>query len=91
MSDQEAKPTVQQVSVKLRDAQGSEIEFKVKGSTKFSKIAATYATKKGINPDSIKFVLNGETLNKDSEKSVTDHGIEDGDVIDVETAQVGGC
>ncbi|KAJ3367068.1 Small ubiquitin- modifier 3 [Allomyces javanicus] len=96
MADQkpDVKPaaggTVQQVSLKLRDQQNNEIEFKVKSTTKFQKIAKAYADKKGVDVNSLRFNLDGDRVDIQSEQTVADLGLEDGDSIDVTTFQVGG-
>ncbi|KAJ3370948.1 hypothetical protein GGF31_003678 [Allomyces arbusculus] len=43
----------QQISIRLRDRQNNEIEFKTKSTTKFHKIAKAYADKKGIDLNSL--------------------------------------
>ncbi|KAJ3370946.1 Small ubiquitin- modifier 1 [Allomyces arbusculus] len=81
---------VQQVTLKLRDPQGSEIEFKVKSTTKFQKIAKAYADKKNIDLAGLRFQVDGERVDLLSEQTVGELDLEDGDIVDVVINQVGG-
>ncbi|KAJ3367070.1 Small ubiquitin- modifier 1 [Allomyces javanicus] len=79
---------VQQVTLKLQDSNGNEIEFKVKSTTKFQKIAKAYADKKNIDVSTLRFNIDGEPVV--FEKTVGELDLVDGDVVDVEMKQVGG-
>ncbi|ORZ29592.1 ubiquitin-2 like Rad60 SUMO-like-domain-containing protein [Catenaria anguillulae PL171] len=79
--------TVTQVSLKLRDHTGSEIEFKVKSTTKFSKVAKAYAEKKGLTLADLRFDFDGNRIRPEQDETIDDLDLQDGDTIDVATAQ----
>ncbi|ORZ29593.1 ubiquitin-related domain-containing protein [Catenaria anguillulae PL171] len=81
---------VSQVTLKLRDQGGSEIEFKVKSTTKFSKVAKAYAEKKGLDIKEIRFMFEGQRMRIDGDSTVEEIDLQDGDIIDVEQNQIGG-
>ncbi|KAJ3367069.1 Small ubiquitin- modifier 1 [Allomyces javanicus] len=82
---------LQQVMLKFRDPQGNEMEFKVKSTTKFHKIAKAYADKKNIDLAGLRFQVDGERVDLLSEQTVGELDLEDGDIVDVEINQVGGA
>ncbi|KNE56128.1 hypothetical protein AMAG_01964 [Allomyces macrogynus ATCC 38327] len=90
---------VQQVTLKLRDPQGNEIgecqllspKFKAKSTTWFHKIAKAYADKKNIDLAGLRFQVDGERVELQSEQTVGELELEDGDTADVEINQVGGA
>lgn len=47
-----------------------------------------YGQKKGLNPDNISFIFDGQRLNVT--QTAGDAGIEDGDMIETKVKQVGG-
>ncbi len=53
------------------------------------KICAAYAKQKGVSEESIKFMFDGERINKGH--SVAEAGMADGDQMDCVIAQVGGA
>ncbi|KAI9218235.1 ubiquitin-related domain-containing protein [Blastocladiella britannica] len=89
---EENKPDVAQVTIKVRDGGSSEsvIEFRVKSSAKFSRIAKAYAQKRDMNLDNCRFVFDGETIKNTSEQTIAELGIEDGDFVDMNLGQIGG-
>ncbi|KAI9222916.1 ubiquitin-related domain-containing protein [Blastocladiella britannica] len=84
------KPDVAHITIKLRDQQQSEIDFKVKSSTRFSRIAKAYADKKGITSEDCRFSYDGSRLLHTDDRSLADIGIENDDIIDVDLVQIGG-
>jgi len=84
-ADDKSKEAMQ---LTIRDQNGDHVQFRVRKSTKFSKIFKAYGKKKGLKTDSMKFQYDGETLLGD--KTPADHGIEDGEQIDVTVSQDGG-
>ena len=51
------------LDLKVRDGNGAVTHFKVKKSTKFRKILTAYAGKAGINPDTIRMMVDGQRVN----------------------------
>lgn len=62
--------------------------FKVKKTTKFSKIFKAFCDRKGVAVDSISFVYDGKRLNGDHAPKM--YEMEDDDVIDAMIQQQGG-
>jgi len=76
------------INVKVVSSTGDEIFFKIKRSTKLSKLQGAYATKVGKDVASIRFLYDGSRINDDDTPSSLD--MEDNDTIDVMVEQVGG-
>ncbi|KAG2493853.1 hypothetical protein HYH03_008069 [Edaphochlamys debaryana] len=72
-----------------RAQDGSEVQFKIKKTTKLEKVFNAYAQKKGMDVKELRFVADGNVLG--TELTAGDAGLEDGDVIDAMVTQVGGC
>lgn len=77
------------ITIKVKDAAGDEMSFKVKKSTKLEKIFDAYAGRKGISAASLKFMLDGERLKGDQTPKMLE--LEDNDQIDAVLEQTGGC
>ena len=88
----DVKPDVsadkQSITVKLKKQDGNEVFFKVKKSTKFSKIFSTFAQREGVPVNTFKFTYDGEKLNPDSSPEA--EGMEEGEQVDVEVRMGGG-
>ncbi|EED93352.1 predicted protein, partial [Thalassiosira pseudonana CCMP1335] len=67
---------------------GEETFFKIKRSTKMSKVFATYAGRKGVQEGSIRFLLDGERIPGDATPKTLE--LEDQDQIDCMLEQTGG-
>lgn len=77
------------IHLNLKSEDGEEITFKVKNTTKFSKIFQKYCEKKNIaNYNSVRFLFEGERINDNL--CPNEMGIENNDEIDVRFEQVGG-
>ena len=76
------------LDLKVRDGNGAVTHFKVKKSTKFRKILTAYAGKAGINPDTIRMMVDGQRVNL--EQCPGDYDMESGDQIDAMVEQQGG-
>ena len=76
------------ITITVRDAAGTEVQFKVKKTTKFEKIFGAYAQRLGINTSSLRFVLDGNRVTGDQTPKMLE--MEDGDQLDVRIEQVGG-
>jgi hypothetical protein len=59
--DTDVKPDIKQgpITIVVRAQNNSELAFKVKGGTTFSKIVNAYCKNKGINPKSVRFHNDG--------------------------------
>ncbi|KAH0580776.1 Ubiquitin-like protein SMT3 [Termitomyces sp. J132] len=100
MSDNETSQQSRQEDVKSEDANstinikvvsstGEEVFFKIKRSTKLSKLQGAYANKVGKDVSSIRFLYDGSRISEDDTPTSLD--MEDNDTIDVMVEQVGGC
>ena len=67
---------------------GEETFFKVKMSTWMEKVFQTYAQRKGVELNSIRFLLDGTRVQNDA--TSTELGLEDQDQIDCMLYQTGG-
>jgi len=76
------------INIKVVSATGDEVFFKIKRSTKLSKLQGAYANKVGKDVGSIRFLYDGNRINDDDTPSTLD--MEDNDTIDVMVEQVGG-
>ncbi|KAL3768387.1 hypothetical protein ACHAWO_010619 [Cyclotella atomus] len=76
------------ITIRVRDQTGEETFFKIKKTTKMTKVFANYASRKGVQPDSIRFLLDGERIPNDATPESLD--LEDQDQIDCMLEQTGG-
>ena len=65
------------------------MHFKIKKSTKMSKVFEAYAQRRGVAAGSIRFMLDGQRVQAD--KTADEAAIEDGDQLDALAQQTGGC
>ena len=68
---------------------GEETMFKIKKSTKMSKVFKAYASRKGVEEGSLRFLLDGERISETDTPKMLE--LEDEDQIDCVLAQVGGA
>eukprot|EP00947_MAST-08B_sp_MAST-8B-sp1_P001632 g1632.t1 len=77
------------ITIRVKASTGEETFFKVKKTTKMSKIFGAYANRQGVQLNSLKFMLDGERVNpEDTPKTLE---LEDQDQIDAFLEQVGGA
>lgn len=89
MSDEkETKPESEQITIRVRDQTGEETVFKIKKTTKMSKVFGAYATRKGVESNSLRFLLDGERIADDQTPKTLE--LEDQDQIDCVLEQLGG-
>ncbi|ORY49981.1 ubiquitin-like protein [Rhizoclosmatium globosum] len=91
MSDQpkeEPAEGVQHINLKVLGSDGNEIAFKIKRTTPLSKLMDAYSNKTGVDPRSVRFLLDGTRLNGTDTPDSLD--MEEGDVIQTTINQVGG-
>ncbi|THU96051.1 small ubiquitin-related modifier [Dendrothele bispora CBS 962.96] len=77
------------INVKVVSSTGDEVFFKIKRSTKLSKLQGAYAAKVGKDVGSIRFLYDGSRISETDTPASLD--MEDNDTIDVMVEQVGGC
>ncbi|KAJ7659427.1 ubiquitin-like protein [Mycena rosella] len=96
--DHQAAPTQEEVksedalstiNIKVISSTGEEVFFKIKRSTKLSKLQGAYASKVGKDVGSIRFLYDGTRISDDDTPASLD--MEDNDTIDVMVEQVGGA
>eukprot|EP00979_Chaetoceros_neogracilis_P003878 scaffold671_cov286-Chaetoceros_neogracile.AAC.17 len=90
MSDEaETKPEgAEPITIRVKDQTGEETFFKIKKTTKMSKVFETYAQRKGVQVGSLRFLLDGERIEGLSTPKLLE--LEDQDQIDCVLEQVGG-
>ncbi|KAJ2932697.1 hypothetical protein H1R20_g4401, partial [Candolleomyces eurysporus] len=76
------------INIKVVSSTGEEVFFKIKRSTKLSKLQGAYASKVGKDVSSIRFLYDGERIQEEDTPASLD--MEDNDTIDVMVEQVGG-
>jgi small ubiquitin-related modifier len=67
---------------------GEETFFKIKKTTKMSKVFETYAQRKGVQSTSLRFLLDGERIEGDATPKMLE--LDDQDQIDCMLEQTGG-
>ncbi|GFH57312.1 hypothetical protein CTEN210_13788 [Chaetoceros tenuissimus] len=92
MSDEkDTKPDVggsEQITIRVRDQSGEETVFKIKQTTKMSKVFNAYAQRKGLDPKALRFLLDGQRIADDETPKTLE--LEDEDQIDCLLEQLGG-
>ncbi|PWN52931.1 ubiquitin-like protein [Violaceomyces palustris] len=92
MSDQEEqrpKPEApEQLNIKVKDAEGNEVFFKVKKNTRLSKLKRAYAERMGKPENSVRFIFDGQRIGDDD--TADSLGMDDQDEIDAMIEQLGG-
>ncbi len=79
---------VENITVKVRDQTGDEMQFRVKKTTKMSKIFDAYAQRRGIAAASLRFLLDGERIQPEQTPKMLE--LDDESQIDVVLETVGG-
>jgi hypothetical protein len=87
--DIKAEAAAPQVSLKVVNADGAEVYFKIKRGTVLRKLMDAYCKKQGIARTSVRFLYDGAPI--DENKTPDDLEMEDDDVIDAMVEQTGGC
>ena len=83
-SDQQAE----QINLKVRDADGNEVQFRIKRHTALRKLMDAYCSRKGVDLASYRFLFDGNRINDDDTPEKL--GMEDMDSIDAMLFQQGG-
>lgn len=77
------------ITLVVKGQDGSDLQFKVKTTTKFEKIFSAYCQRKSIQSSGYKFIFDGDRLQDN--QTPADKDMSDNDVIDAVLEQVGGC
>jgi small ubiquitin-related modifier len=87
--DGDTKPAEEAaITLRVKEPTGEETAFKVKKTTKMSKIFDTFASRKGLSTTMLIFMYDGKRLKGDDTPKM--YEMEDDDQIDVLLHQVGG-
>ncbi|KAF8509480.1 ubiquitin-like protein [Gautieria morchelliformis] len=87
--EQAAKPDPNApINIKVVSSTGEEVFFKIKRSTKLTKLQGAYANKVGKDVANIRFLYDGDRITEDDTPGTL--GMEENDAIDVMVEQVGG-
>merc|ERR1712113_1366338 len=77
------------IQLKVKDQQGSEVQFKIKKSTPVRKLMDAYCSRLGLTASQVRFMVDGERISADD--TAEKLGLEDEDLIDVAMEQTGGA
>lgn len=83
-----AKDGAEFIRLKVMGQDNSEVHFKVKMTTKMSKLKKSYSERQGVPIGYLRFLFDGRRLNDD--ETPKQLGMTDEDVIEVYQEQVGG-
>merc|ERR1712188_358914 len=78
----------QHIQLKVKDQQGSEVQFKIKKTTPLRKLMDAYCSRLGLQASQVRFMVDGERIGPDD--TADKLGLEDEDLIDVAMEQTGG-
>lgn len=76
------------INLKVVGSDSSEVMFKIKRTTKLSKLMQAYCSRVGQASNSLRFLVDGERISGDDTPNTLD--LEDGSAIDAMREQVGG-
>ncbi|EFA78932.1 small ubiquitin-like protein [Heterostelium album PN500] len=79
----------EQINLRVQASDQTEVFFKIKKVTALKKLMDAYCQRQSINPNSIRFLYDGQRLQQ--ERTPKDYNMENNDIIDVVIEQVGGC
>lgn len=86
MAEEGASSSIQ---LKVKNAEGKEVLFKLKMTTPLRKLMDAYCQREGLPVDGVRFLYDGERVNRDQTPEELD--MQDGDEIDALVEQTGGC
>ena len=79
----------EQLNIKVKAQDGSEIFFKIKRSTQLKKLMEAYCQRQGLSNNQCRFIFDGERIKDDDTPETLE--MDNGDEIDVMVEQTGGC
>ena len=77
-----------QVTLRVKDQNGDEMFFKVKGTTNMQKVFDSYAQRKGVQVSALRFMLDGERIQPEDTPKMLE--LEDDVQIDAVLETIGG-
>eukprot|EP01038_Epipyxis_sp_PR26KG_P006399 gene6399-8810_t len=83
-----AAPAEESITLRVRELSGEEMFFKVKKITKLGKIMDSFAQRKGVPLDTLRFRFDGDLINREDTPKMLE--MEENDQIDVVLQQTGG-
>mmetsp|Transcript_9730 Transcript_9730/g.10779 ORF Transcript_9730/g.10779 Transcript_9730/m.10779 type:complete len:93 (+) Transcript_9730:82-360(+) len=81
--------TSEHINLRVIAQDGTEVLFKIKNKTQLRKLMDAYCQRQAIDPNSVRFLYDGERIQEDQTPAGLD--MEDQDVIDAVLQQTGGC
>ena len=78
----------EQLNIKVKAQDGTEIFFKIKKSTQLKKLMDAYCQRQGFSNNQCRFIFDGERIKDDDTPETLE--MENGDEIDVMVEQTGG-
>ena len=78
----------EQLNIKVKAQDGTEIFFKIKKSTQLKKLMDAYCQRQGFSNNQCRFIFDGERIKDDDTPTTLE--MENGDEIDVMVEQTGG-
>lgn len=81
-------PLAVPINIRLVEADGSELAFKVRSTTRFVKVIDAFCSARHIHPNAVRFLFDGQRLSDNDTPQQL--GMQDGDIIDVALQQIGG-
>merc|ERR1712037_686782 len=87
----DVKPAVADstLTIRVKDQSGEETFFKVKSTTKMTKVFSAFAKRKGVDITAMRFIYDGRRVGIDDTPDSLD--MEDQDQVDCFLEQTGGC
>ena len=79
----------EQLNIKVKAQDGTEIFFKIKKSTQLKKLMDAYCQRQGLSNNQCRFIFDGERIKDDDTPETLE--MENGDEIDVMVEQTGGA
>lgn len=78
----------QSIQLKVKNAEGKEVVFKLKANTPLRKLMDAYCSREGLPNEGVRFLYDGDRINRD--QTPAELSMEDGDEIDALVEQTGG-
>ncbi|KAL1922628.1 uncharacterized protein VTP21DRAFT_10167 [Calcarisporiella thermophila] len=85
---QEKKPDVEHINIKVVGSDHNEVYFKIKRTTPLKRLMTAYCERQGKSLNSVRFLYDGERIQP--ENTPEELEMENGDTLDVMIEQIGG-
>ncbi|WVO13046.1 hypothetical protein L204_100655 [Cryptococcus depauperatus] len=82
-------PDSNTLNIRIVNSNHEEVFFKIKRKTKLNKLKIAYADRVGTDVNAIRLLFDGARILED--QTADDLELEDGDALEVQLEQVGGC